>query len=171
MPNYISVTSNTYTLEKLSLVLSFMFLFSACSQKVDKTDSEHSVPVLASKSSAALNQVARLVPDCIAPKGDIMGEGQVNICYYNTDSIDKVYEMIVKERGVAEDGFGYRLLKKELPTARLEENFEPQQVRVSYEWPAKEKVSISIQMAGGVDELIISKENNRVKVQTTSSAD
>lgn len=112
-----------------------------------------------------------LKAECLPSTGSAMEDGQVEICHYNTESIEQVYETIIKEHAASNDDSGYGLLQKILPSKDLEDNFDKKETWIKYKWLNNNQVSVTIQMAGGEDNIKFSKEKDRVKVVTTLSAD
>ena len=152
------------------LALSSVFLLSACEQKAD----ENKAPSLIAKSEVIrLAEVAgvALKAECLPSTGSAMEDGQVEICHYNTESIEQAYETIVKEYADSNGDSGYSLLKKTLPSKDVEDKFDDKETWIKYTWVDKEHVSVIIQMAGGEDALEFAQEANKVKVTTTLSAD
>lgn len=152
------------------LALSSAFLLSACEQRAD----ENKAPSLAAKSAvirpAEVADVALNV-ECLPSTGNAMEDGQVDVCHYNTKSIEQVYAAIVKEHAASNNDSGYSLLREILPNKDVEENFADKETWIKYTWLDKEHVSVTIQIAGGADTLEFAQEANKVKVTTTLSAD
>jgi hypothetical protein len=106
---------------------------------------------------------------CQPATGNAFEDGQVEVCMYETDSIEKAYQTIVNQH--QHDTSGYQLLRKSLPVKQTKDDFEDQSVWISYSGMASDSAVIKLQMAGGEDELLIKKQNGKVLVQTTLSAD
>jgi hypothetical protein len=160
----------SYLFHLTLLALSSVFLLSACEQKAG----ENKAPPLVVKSEVIRPiEIAKIVlkPECLPSTGSAMEDGQVEICHYNTDSIEQAYETIVKEHAASNDDSGYSLLQKSLPSKDLEANFDMKETWIKYKWADKEHVTVIIQMAGGEDTLEFAKEASKVKVTTTLSAD
>lgn len=111
----------------------------------------------------------QVLVQCQPPTGNAFEEGQVEVCAYQTNSIDTAYQMIVKQH--QDDTSGYQLLRKSLPEKQVKDNFDAQSVWISYSRDAADSATVNLQMAGGEDELVFKKQNGKVIVQTTLSAD
>lgn len=111
----------------------------------------------------------QVLVQCQPPTGNAFEEGQVEACAYQTDSIDTAYQMIVKQH--QHDTSGYQLLRKSLPEKPAKDSFDAQSVWISYSRVAADSATVKLQMAGGEDELVFKKQNGKVIVQTTFSAD
>jgi hypothetical protein len=156
------------TFKKSVFTLSLVFLLLACEKKFDGKDVRSEATVDEVKS-VEVSKV-KIKPDCLSPIGSAMEEGEVTVCYYNTDSLALAYLTIVKDHA-SNDDFGYALLKKTLPDKDLEDNFDDKQTWIKYKWSDKGRVKITIQMAGGEDTLEFAKEKSKVKLTSTLSAD
>jgi hypothetical protein len=148
------------TFKKSVFTLSLVFLLLACEKKFDGKDVRSEATVDEVKS-VEVSKV-KIKPDCLSPIGSAMEEGEVTVCYYNTDSLALAYLTIVKD---------HASLKKTLPDKDLEDNFDDKQTWIKYKWSDKGRVKITIQMAGGEDTLEFAKEKSKVKLTSTLSAD
>lgn len=116
---------------KTLLASSSVFLLSACEQKAD----ENKAPSLVAKSEVIRPLVEAKVDlkaECLLSTGSAMEDGQVEICHYNTESIEQVYETIIKEHAASNDDSGYALLQKILPSKDLEDNFDKNETWIKY---------------------------------------
>lgn len=160
----------THFVYKFILIAAFACLVCACERKSD--DDKITSNLTNSEVPTATSEVkAGIEPDCAAPTGNAMEDGEVHVCRYNTDSLAQVYELIVQENAAKNENVGYALLKKSLPSKDLEDKFDVQETWIKYTWLDKDHVTIKIQMAGGEDTIELTKENHQVKVTTTLSAD
>jgi hypothetical protein len=150
------------------LAVSSVFLLSACEQKADVNKALSLAKSEVTQPAEATNMA--LKADCLPSTGSAMEDGQVTVCHYNTDSLALVYAAIVQDRA-SEDDFGYALLRKTLPAKDLDDKFDSKETWIKYAWADKAHLKVSIQMAGGEDTLEFAKENGKVKVVTTLSAD
>lgn len=146
-------------LYKTILSFSAAVFLVACDSKEASTTSNSNVIKLAGK------------PDCLPATGNVMEDGEVTVCHYNTDSLAQAYATIAKMHATSSDGSGYSLLQRALPIKDLEESFDDKQTWIKYIWADEAHVTVIIQVAGGEDTLAFAKENNSVKVTTTLSAD
>lgn len=108
--------------------------------------------------------------NCQPATGSAFEGGQVEICKYATDSLEKAYNTIVASHS-AEQGSAYTMLKKTLPTKNTKDHFDAQEVWIDYTWLSPESLRITLQMAGGEDELLLTRQGGNVQVKTTLSAD
>lgn len=116
------------------------------------------------KESAAISVA------CQPATGSAFEDGQVEVCEYETDALEKAYATIVASHS-AEQGSAYSLLKKTLPTKNTKDHFDAQEVWIDYTWLSPDSLRITLQMAGGEDELLLTRLGGKVQLKTTLSAD
>lgn len=113
---------------------------------------------------------AAISVNCQPATGSAFEDGQVEICEYATDTLAKAYAAIVASHS-AEQGSAYTLLKKTLPTKNTKDHFDAQEVWIDYTWLSPDSLRITLQMAGGEDELLLTHLGGKVQLKTTLSAD